>query len=81
MGDMSLDLVREIGGVKAEVSGLRADVSALSSRIDEVVISQLKDHGKRLAVLEASENRRTGAIAAIATICGATGAFIGKMLN
>ena len=81
MGDDSMQIVRELGEVKAEVSGLRADVSALRSRIDEVVISQLRDHGKRLATLEALENRCTGAVAAIAAICGATGAFIGKMLN
>ena len=52
MADMSLDLVREIGGVKAEVSGLKVEVAGVRERIDDLVIAQLRDHGKRLALLE-----------------------------
>ncbi len=46
------DIVREIGEVKSGIAGLRAEVEGLRERIDDVVVSQLRDHGKRLAELE-----------------------------
>lgn len=46
------DIVREIGEVKAGISGLQAEVSGLRERIDDIVVTQLRDHGKRVAVLE-----------------------------
>ena len=62
-----VQLVREIGDVKAELSGLKAEVAGTNQRLDDIVITQLKDHGKRLAALdvriaalEAAENKRAG---------------------
>ena len=62
-----VQLVREIGEVKAELSGLKAEVAGTNQRLDDIVITQLKDHGKRLAALdvriaalEAAENKRAG---------------------
>ena len=59
-----VQLVREIGEVKAELSGLKAEVAGTNQRLDDIVITQLKDHGKRLAALdvriaalEAAENK------------------------
>ena len=59
-----VQLVREIGEVKAELSGLKAEVAGTNQRLDDIVITQLKDHGKRLAMqdirissLEQAENR------------------------
>ena len=48
----NIRLVREIGEVKAELSGLKAEVAGTNQRLDDIVITQLKDHGKRLAALE-----------------------------
>ena len=45
-----VQLVREIGEVKAELSGLKAEVAGTNQRLDDIVITQLKDHGKRLAM-------------------------------
>lgn len=63
----NIRLVREIGEVKAELSGLKAEVAGTNQRLDDIVITQLKDHGKRLAMqdirissLEQAENRRAG---------------------
>ena len=56
-----VQLVREIGEVKAELSGLKAEVAGTNQRLDDIVITQLKDHGKRIAALEAAENKRAGA--------------------
>ena len=63
----NIRLVREIGEVKAELSGLKAEVAGTNQRLDDIVITQLKDHGKRLAMqdirissLEQAENRRGG---------------------
>lgn len=46
----NIRLVREIGEVKAELSGLKAEVAGTNQRLDDIVITQLKDHGKRLAI-------------------------------
>ena len=47
-----VQLVREIGEVTAELSGLKAEVAGTNQRLDDIVITQLKDHGKRLAALK-----------------------------
>ena len=76
-----VQLVREIGEVKAELSGLKAEVAGTNQRLDDIVITQLKDHGKRLAALdvrisalEAAENRRAGGMAALVAVAAAAGA-------
>ena len=76
-----VQLVREIGEVKAELSGLKAEVAGTNQRLDDIVITQLKDHGKRLAALdvrivalEAAETRRAGGIAALVAVAAAAGA-------
>ena len=84
----NIRLVREIGEVKAELSGLKAGTN---QRLDDIVITQLKDHGKRLAMqdirissLEQAENRRAGgisALAAIATVAGSVGALLMKVFG
>ena len=43
-----VQLVREIGEVKAELSGLKAEVAGTNQRLDDIVITQLKDHGLSL---------------------------------
>ena len=86
-----VQLVREIGEVKAELSGLKAEVAGTNQRLDDIVITQLKDHGKRLAMqdirissLEQAENRRAGGVspqAAIATVAGRGGALLMKVFG
>lgn len=41
-------VMQEIGELKAEVSGLRAEVGGLRDLLSEAVISQQRDHGKRI---------------------------------
>ena len=80
----NIRLVREIGEVKAELSGLKAEVAGTNQRLDDIVITQLKDHGKRLAALEQAENRRAGgisALAALATVAGSVGALLMKVFG
>ena len=76
-----VQLVREIGEVKAELSGLKAELAGLRERIDDVVISNLGAHGKRMSMLEtrvaafeAAENRRAGGMAALVAVAAAAGA-------
>lgn len=45
-------IMKDIGEVKAGIAGLQAEVGGLRERIDDIVVTQLKDHGKRLAALE-----------------------------
>lgn len=70
-----VQLVREIGEVKAELSGLKAEVAGTNQRLDDIVITQLKDHGKRIAALEAAENKRAGGLSVLAGVAAAAGGF------
>ena len=56
---------------------IEAQLAGLNQRLDEVVISQLKDHGKRLAALERRQIWVGGWIAG----AGAVGAGIGAGLS
>ena len=58
---------------------VEAALTAIEKKLDEAILTQLKDHGKRIAVLERLEQRRIGgraAIAAIMTACASTGGII-----
>lgn len=68
------DIIREIGEVKAGISGLQAEVSGLRERIDDIVVTQLRDHGKRVAILERRQAWQIGWMAG----AGAVGAALGK---
>ena len=74
-----MQMLRDLGEVKAELSAVKAELAGL--RIDDVVISNLRDHGKRMsmletrvAALEAAENRRAGGMAALVAVAAAAGA-------
>lgn len=56
----NIRLVREIGEVKAELSGLKVEVAGTNQRLDDIVPTQLKEHGKRITALEAAENKPAG---------------------
>lgn len=56
---------------------IEAQLAGLNQRLDEVVISQLKDHGKRLAALERRQVWIGGWIAG----AGAAGVGIGAGLT
>lgn len=56
---------------------IEAQLTGLNQRLDEVVITQLKDHGKRLAVLERRQVWIGGWIAG----AGAVGVSIGAGLT
>ena len=66
-----VQLVREIGEVKAELSGLKAELAGLRERIDDVVISNLRDHGKRMSMLE---------LVAVAAAAGAAGNVLSRWI-
>lgn len=44
--------MKEISDMKAELSGMHSEMKGLRERIDDALLSQLRDHGKRLAALE-----------------------------
>ena len=76
--------------MKAELSGLKAEVAGTNQRLDDIVITQLKDHGKRLAMqdirIRLLSRPRTGgrgisALAAIATVAGSVGALLAKVFG
>ena len=47
-----MQMLRDLGEVKAELSAVKAELAGLRERIDDVVISNLRDHGKRMSMLE-----------------------------
>lgn len=51
--EQSLELMKEIAEVKAAVAGVQAELMAVNKRIDDALISQVRDHGKRISALEA----------------------------
>lgn len=48
-----MQMLRDLGEVKAELSAVKAELAGLRERIDDVVISNLRDHGKRMSMLAA----------------------------
>ena len=87
----NIRLVRGDRGSEGRAFRLKAEVAGTNQRLDDIVITQLKDHGKRLAMqdirissLEQAENRRAGgisALAAIATVAGSVGALLMKVFG
>ena len=76
-----MQMLRDLGEVKAELSAVKADLAALCRPYPYVVMSNLRDHGKRMsmletrvAALEAAENRRAGGMAALVAVAAAAGA-------
>ena len=47
-----IQMLRDLGEVKAELSAVKAELAGLRERIDDVVISNLGAHGKRMSMLE-----------------------------
>jgi len=87
-----MQMLRDLGEVKAELSAVKAELAGLRERIDDVVISNLRDHGKRMsmletrvAALEAAETRRAGgigraALVAVAAAAGAAGNVLSRWI-
>ena len=76
-----MQMLRDLGEVKAELSAVKAELAGLRERIDDVVISNLRDHGKRMsmlvscvAALRPPESRRAVRMVALAAVSRAAGA-------
>ena len=63
--------MKEIGDMKAELSGMHSELRGLRERIDDALLSQLRDHGKRLAALESWRVWLVGWAAGVGLISGA----------
>lgn len=77
-----MQMLRDLGEVKAELSAVKAEVAGTNQRLDDIVITQLKDHGKRLAALdvriaalEAAEYKRAGGLSVLAGVAAAAGSL------
>ena len=51
--DQTIELMKEISEVKAAVASVQAEIIAVNKRIDDALIPQVRDHGKRISALEA----------------------------
>lgn len=65
------------GTAEERLARIEAQLAGLNQRLDEVVITQLKDHGKRLAALERRQIWVGGWIAG----AGAAGVVLGAALT
>ena len=70
--------MKEIGDMKAELSGMHSEMRGLRERIDDALISQLRDHGKRLAVLESWRVWLVGWAARAGLVSGVLVSILGR---
>ena len=62
--------MKEISDMKAELSGMHSEMRGLRERIDDALISQMRDHAKRLAALETWRVWLVGWAAGAGALCG-----------
>ena len=70
--------MKEIGDLKAELSGMHSELKGLRERIDDALISQLRDHGKRIATLESWRVWLVGWAAGAGLVSGVLVSLLGK---
>lgn len=70
--------MKEITDMRAELSGVHSEMKGLRERIDDALISQLRDHGKRLSALEAWRVWLVGWAAGVGAIAGVLFAALEK---
>ena len=70
--------MKEIGDLKAELSGMHSELKGLRERIDDALISQLRDHGKRIAALESWCVWLVGWAAGAGLVSGVLVSLLGK---
>ena len=75
MNDM--DMAEKLAAVREELARMTAKIEALDKRIDDAVVSQVRDHGKRIAALEKHQAWIAGAIA----LAGGVGASVGTIIQ
>lgn len=72
-----MEVLEKLSAVREELSRMTARIEALDKRIDDAVVSQVRDHGKRIAALEQKQAWIAGAIA----LAGGLGASISVILQ
>lgn len=72
-----LEVMEKLAAVREELSRMTARIEALDKRIDDAIVSQVRDHGKRLAALEKHQAWIAGAIA----LAGGVGASVGTIIQ
>ena len=71
------DVIEKLAAVRAELARMTAKIEAIDKRIDDAVVSQVRDHGKRIAALEKHQAWIAGAIA----LAGGVGASVGTIIQ
>lgn len=71
------ELTEKLSALKVELARMTAKLEALDKRIDDAVVSQVRDHGKRIAALEKHQAWIAGAIA----LAGGVGASVGTIIQ
>ena len=72
-----MEVLEKLSAVREELSRMTARIEALDKRIDDAVVSQVRDHGKRIAALEQKQAWIAGAIA----LAGGLGASVSVILQ
>lgn len=70
--------MKEIVDLKAELSGMHSELKGLRERIDDALISQLRDHGKRIAALESWRVWLVGWAAGAGLVSGVLVSLLGE---
>lgn len=66
--------------VERRLSSVEAKLDAVNEKLDNAILCQLKDHGKRLAALERARAYSTGWVVGVAAATGVLGALIGRLV-
>ena len=76
--DVAQYFMKEISDMKAELSGMHSEMRGLRERIDDALISQMRDHAKRLAALESWRVWLVGWAAGAGLVSGVLVSLLGK---
>lgn len=69
---------REIA-TEGRLARLEGKVDSINEKLDEAILSQIKDHGKRIASLERARAYSTGWVVGAGAVAGAAASLVGKL--
>lgn len=66
---------------EGRLARVEAKLDAVNEKLDDAILSQLRDHGKRIGSLESWRARQAGWMAGAATVGGIVGAVGSKIVG
>lgn len=67
--------------VERRLTSMESKVDAINEKLDNAILSQLRDHGKRLSSLEHAKAYSIGWVVGVAGATGVVGSLLGQLLK